>query len=183
MQTSRCSGSTRELGYEVRYILMNQTTVANPCQAHTPLLWCSPAARLAALQGSLKPKVCGARLLLFAADHGITKTVSGVSAYPRTVTPAMFGAIARGQAASSVLAAANGCRVILTDVGVDEDLSSIKGHLKSTVLHRKVSWGLVSHGVPAGSMCLCLTLLWGATFHLHTTSKHCFATSRGIPTT
>jgi nicotinate-nucleotide--dimethylbenzimidazole phosphoribosyltransferase len=99
----------------------------------------SPAARLAALQGTLKPKVCGARLLLFAADHGITKTVPGVSAYPRTVTPAMFAAIARGQAASSVLAAANGCKVVLTDVGVDSDLSSIKGQLPATVLHQKVS--------------------------------------------
>jgi NaMN:DMB phosphoribosyltransferase len=119
----------------------------------------SPAARLAALQGTLKPKVCGARLLLFAADHGITKTVPGVSAYPRTVTPAMFGAIARGQAASSVLAAANGCSVILTDVGVDGDLSSIKGQLPATVLHAKVSWGPDLHGVRAGSMCLCVSTL------------------------
>lgn len=82
----------------------------------------------------------GARLALFAADHGISKAVPAVSAYPRSVTPAMFGAIARGQAASSVLAAANGCRVVLTDVGVDGDVTNITGsHLPTTVLHKKVS--------------------------------------------
>jgi NaMN:DMB phosphoribosyltransferase len=103
---------------------------------------CASCVRLATLQGSLKPKVDGARLLLFAADHGITKTVPAVSAYPRTVTPAMFGAIARGQAASTVLAAANGCGVVLTDVGVDADISIVgaaEQRLPTTVLHRKVS--------------------------------------------
>lgn len=147
------------MGCKVSRILIQQFITANSCPGSHNLVVVSPAARLAALQGTLKPKVCGARLLLFAADHGITKTVPGVSAYPRTVTPAMFGAIARGQAASSVLAAANGCKVILTDVGVAADVASIKGQLPTTVLHRKVSLNLPIHGVRA-RMCLCaFTLL------------------------
>lgn len=78
--------------------------------------------------------------MVFAADHGITKAVPAVSAYPRTVTPAMFAAIARGQAASTVLAAANSCSVIITDVGIDGDVSSITATKPGiTVVHRKVS--------------------------------------------
>lgn len=117
------------------------------------------SARLATLQNSLKPEVHAAHLLLFAADHGISKSVPGVSAYPRSVTPAMFGAIARGQAASTVLAAANGCGVILTDVGVDGDVLNIAAdvHHSITVLHRKVGclWGVLDAGC---AVCLALTV-------------------------
>lgn len=42
--------------------------------------------RLAVLQGSLEPQLGGAALLLFAADHGITHSNPGVSAYPRQVS-------------------------------------------------------------------------------------------------
>lgn len=98
--------------------------------------------RLATLQQTLQPTVQGARLLVFAADHGITKAVPAVSAYPRSVTPAMFAAIARGQAACNVLAAANSCSVILTDVGIASDVSSITAEAvqapSTTLLHKKV---------------------------------------------
>eukprot|EP00967_Tisochrysis_lutea_P081257 scaffold112032_cov17-Tisochrysis_lutea.AAC.1 len=38
---------------------------------------------LAGLQRSLQPQVQRARLIVFAADHGITKAMPGVSAFPR----------------------------------------------------------------------------------------------------
>jgi len=41
--------------------------------------------RLAGLQRSLHPKIGRTRLLLFAADHGITKAKPSVSAFPREV--------------------------------------------------------------------------------------------------
>jgi nicotinate-nucleotide--dimethylbenzimidazole phosphoribosyltransferase len=107
--------------------------------------------RLATLQGTLKPTLLGARLLLFGADHGITRTVPAVSAYPRSVTPALFKAIARGQAASTVLAAANDCKVILTDVGIDGDVSWTQPATpNTTLLHRKVR-SLVQPVTPAPS--------------------------------
>lgn len=101
------------------------------------------AVRLATLQSTLQPQIRGARLLLMAADHGSTQHTPGVSAYPRAVTQAMFGAIARGQAASNVLAAVNDCGVILVDVGVDGDVSSHPNLAPNptTVLHRKVCAG------------------------------------------
>lgn len=96
--------------------------------------------RLATLQGTLQPRVEAGTLLVFAGDHGISAAVPGVSAYPRSVTPAMFATIAAGKAASNVLAATNGCRVILVDVGVDADVSSTQPSDPAavTVLHRKV---------------------------------------------
>ena len=44
-------------------------------------------ARLAAVQGTVKPTVAGKAVAVFAADHGVT--AAGVSAYPRSVTAGM----------------------------------------------------------------------------------------------
>jgi hypothetical protein len=60
----------------------------------------------------------------------------------------MFAAIASGQAASSVLCAANDCQLLLVDVGVDADLikpSPQKGaaaHVEAGrhIMHRKVRY-------------------------------------------
>ena len=41
--------------------------------------------RIAGLQRSLSPSIEKARLLVFAADHGITKAMPSVSAFPREV--------------------------------------------------------------------------------------------------
>ncbi|KAF8073024.1 CYCB2-3 [Scenedesmus sp. PABB004] len=106
------------------------------------------AVQLAALQRSAAPRVSpGGSLLLFAADHGAAASHPEISAYPRTVTPAMFHAIAAGQAASSVLAAANGAGVVLVDVGVDADVTAAgagagaPGAGAADVLHRKAARG------------------------------------------
>ncbi len=84
-------------------------------------------ARLCALQRTLQPSLGPARLLTFAADHGITAEGQApwVSPYPRSVTAAMFAAVANGQAACAVLCAANGLSLELVDVGVDADVSAI----------------------------------------------------------
>jgi NaMN:DMB phosphoribosyltransferase len=61
------------------------------------------------------------------------------------VTLAIFGAIARNQAASSVLCAANDCCLHLVDVGVDADVStatSAAPHI--TVHHAKLARGTAS---------------------------------------
>jgi hypothetical protein len=80
------------------------------------------------------------------------------------VTRAMFGAVAQGQAASSVLCAANNVQLMLVDVGVDADVqqqeapSTSAGVHSIVVMHCKV--GLYSsrawHARPVG---FCLVLL------------------------
>jgi nicotinate-nucleotide--dimethylbenzimidazole phosphoribosyltransferase len=82
----------------------------------------SPFCRLAGLQNTLTPTIDEAVLLIFAGDHGFTKSTPGVSAYPREVSTAVFNSIASGGAASAVLCKANDCRLILADVGLDRDV-------------------------------------------------------------
>ena len=65
----------------------------------------------------------------------------------------MFAAIAAGQAASSVLCAANDCQLLLVDVGVDGDLlaeGALGGggaHIEGGrhILHRKVKHTVTTH--------------------------------------
>lgn len=62
-----------------------------------------------------------------------------MSAYPRAVTTAIFRAIAKGQAASSVLSAAQGMTLMLVDVGVDADVADLQGDgVNVVVRHAKV---------------------------------------------
>jgi nicotinate-nucleotide--dimethylbenzimidazole phosphoribosyltransferase len=77
------------------------------------------AARLAALQGTLRPRPEPAGALVFAADHGVAE--EGVSAYPQAVTAQMVSAAARGEAAVTALANAAGAAVEVVDVGVKTD--------------------------------------------------------------
>ena len=73
-------------------------------------------AQIAATQGTLRPVLGQAHMLLFGADHG-----GGVSAYPRAVTAAMMANIASGGAAISVLCRAHGIALHVVDAGVDWD--------------------------------------------------------------
>lgn len=74
---------------------------------------------------------------VMAADHGVA--AEGVSAYPADVTRSMVANIAAGGAAINVISRHVGARVIVTDVGVDGDLSALEG-----VRQRKVRWGTAS---------------------------------------
>lgn len=73
------------------------------------------AATLARIQGTLAVSAAPRRLVIFAADHGVV--AEGVSAWPSEVTRLMLDNIARGGAASSVLAGTTGTELHLVDVG------------------------------------------------------------------
>ena len=76
---------------------------------------------LAGIQKSNKLKTRPAVLLIYAADHPVSK--HGVSAYPREVTGAMVQNILMGGAASSVLCEHLNLPLHLFDVGVDTPYS------------------------------------------------------------
>lgn len=98
--------------------------------------------RLVRLQQTLRPGITGSCLLLFAADHGITRSHPGVSAYPREATTAVFRDIASGGAASSVLCGVNNCLLDLVDVGVDAEVGEVaKAAEHITVTHAKIRRG------------------------------------------
>lgn len=69
------------------------------------------------------PAITQATLALFAADHGIA--AQGVSAYSSTLTAAMVANVMSGGAAVSAIAADCRLEILLTDVGVTGDLSSL----------------------------------------------------------
>ncbi|MFA5900337.1 MAG: nicotinate-nucleotide--dimethylbenzimidazole phosphoribosyltransferase [Hyphomicrobium sp.] len=77
------------------------------------------AIRLAALQGTDRPRATLAPILLFAGDHGVT--AQGVSAYPSAVTVEMLRNFARGGAAICVLARELDVPLEVIDVGTLAD--------------------------------------------------------------
>jgi len=75
------------------------------------------ACRLAMLQRSLAPRLVRPRVILMAADHGVTARES-VAPYPRAVTAQMVANIVGGGAAINALAAQAGADIEVVDVGV-----------------------------------------------------------------
>ncbi len=73
------------------------------------------AASLCRMQQTLRPVARPRRLVVFAADHGVTE--AGVSMWPNTVTGLMIRNIVQGGAACSVLARATDTELVLVDVG------------------------------------------------------------------
>jgi nicotinate-nucleotide--dimethylbenzimidazole phosphoribosyltransferase len=92
------------------------------------------AVQLCVLQNTLNPCVDPVRVLIFAADHGVSS--EGVSLYPAAVTAQMMHNFAGGGAAICVLAKQIGASLKLIDVGVDADLSTLEG-----ITHAKVRLG------------------------------------------
>jgi nicotinate-nucleotide--dimethylbenzimidazole phosphoribosyltransferase len=76
----------------------------------------SLAVRLAALQGTGRPRAERFWISVFAADHGIAE--EGVSAFPQAVTRAMVRNFARGGAAISILARQLDAPLEVVDVGI-----------------------------------------------------------------
>ncbi len=95
---------------------------------------------LAAIQGQTPPVVDRRRVLVFAADHGIT--AEGVSAYPQAVTHEMLKNFAAGGAAINVLSRRLGAALEVIDVGV-------VGEAVPGVLNRKIRPGTRNFSVEA----------------------------------
>lgn len=95
------------------------------------------AVHYVAATGKIPVDAPSARLVTFAADHGITD--AHVSAYPRSVTRQIVEIFSEGKAAVNVLARHVGCDVCLVDIGVDADLDEVPG-----VIHRKIARGTKS---------------------------------------
>ena len=83
------------------------------------------ANRLVAIQGSLTPKVDRARIVVFAADHGVTS--EGVAPYPSAVTGQMVANFLSGGAGVNALARVAGAEVHVVDIGVASDLGHVAG--------------------------------------------------------
>jgi len=77
----------------------------------------SIAIRLAAIQRQDRPTSFGRRVVVFAANHGITE--EGVSPYPSEVTAQMMKNFAEGGAAINALAREAQADVVVVDVGVE----------------------------------------------------------------
>lgn len=93
------------------------------------------AIRLSAMQKSDTPNLDGARITIFAADHGIAAS-SDVSAFPQAVTVEMIRNFSRGGAAICVMAKALNAVLEVVDVGAATDPGPLPG-----VISRRVAAG------------------------------------------
>ena len=89
--------------------------------------------QLAGIQGKEQPVIEDKAIAVMAADHGVV--AEGVSAFPAEVTPAMVVNMAHGGAGINVIGRHVGARVIVTDLGVNADLSD------SDIRHDKIRMG------------------------------------------
>jgi len=92
------------------------------------------ALTLGLIQQTLRPTVERPVLLVFAGDHGLTR--SGVAAYPAGVTVAMVDTLLMGRASANAFAKVVGAQVQVIDAGVAADLSDRAG-----LIHAKVAPG------------------------------------------
>lgn len=81
------------------------------------------ACRVAAIQKSLSPVINRKRIVVFAADHGVTE--EGVSPYPQQVTAQMVANFLRGGAAINAIARAVDAEVVVVNIGVKHPIPVI----------------------------------------------------------
>lgn len=89
------------------------------------------ANRLAAIQTSLRPSVTRARIVVFAADHGVC--AEGVNPYPQAVTAQMVVNFLRGGAAINALARIAGVDLEIVDAGVAHSVPEITGLIRRPI--------------------------------------------------
>jgi nicotinate-nucleotide--dimethylbenzimidazole phosphoribosyltransferase len=89
--------------------------------------------QLAGIQGKELPVIEEKAIAVMAGDHGVV--AEGVSAFPAEVTPAMVVNMLHGGAGINVIGRHVGARVIVTDVGVNADLST------ADIRHDKIRMG------------------------------------------
>lgn len=98
------------------------------------------ALTLGLIQRQLKPAVERPVLLVFAGDHGLTR--SGVAAFPSGVTVAMVDTLLAGRASANAFARVVGAEVRVIDAGVAADLSDRAG-----LVQAKIAWGTADASV------------------------------------
>ena len=87
--------------------------------------------RLAAIQETLSPSVASARVVLFAADHGVC--AEGVNPYPQAVTAQMVTNFLRGGAAINAVAGAASAELAIVDVGVAHEVPPAPGLIRRPI--------------------------------------------------
>lgn len=90
--------------------------------------------RIAAIQRTLSPSAEHARIVLFAADHGVC--AEGVNPYPQAVTAQMVANFLEGGAAINALARVSGAELRIVDIGVACEVP-----YSQTLLRRPISRG------------------------------------------
>ena len=89
------------------------------------------ANRLCAIQATLTPSADRARIVLFAADHGVC--AEGVNPYPQAVTAQMVMNFQRGGAAINALARTAGVELQIVDVGVAHEIAAEDGLIRRPI--------------------------------------------------
>jgi nicotinate-nucleotide--dimethylbenzimidazole phosphoribosyltransferase len=89
------------------------------------------ANRIAGIQATLSPAVDRARIVVFAADHGVC--AEGVNPYPRAVTAQMVANFLRGGAAINALARVAGADLEIVDAGVAYEIPEIDGLIRRPI--------------------------------------------------
>lgn len=97
------------------------------------------ACQLGMIQGSTTPRIDQPQILVFAADHGLTK--HGTSAFPSAVTAQMVENFLQGGAAINVLARQHNIELKVVDAGVDADFDDSSFGDHSQLLDYKVRRG------------------------------------------
>lgn len=98
---------------------------------------------LAGITRSLQPPVSRKTIITMAGDHGVA--AEGVSKYPQEVTGQMVLGFVAGMAGISALARLADARVVVVDMGVAADLSSLAAD--GRILDRKVARGTANMAV------------------------------------
>ena len=89
------------------------------------------ANRVAAIQSTMVPSIKNARIVLFAADHGVC--AEGVNPYPQSVTAQMVANFVRGGAAINALARVAGADLEIIDAGVAHEIPETGGLIRRAV--------------------------------------------------
>lgn len=98
---------------------------------------------VAAITGSVEPKVERKSIAVMAGDHGIVD--AGVSKFPQAVTMEMVRNFTNGKASINALARQVGARVTVVDAGVAGDLSELAASGK--IFDKKVALGTANFSV------------------------------------
>lgn len=98
--------------------------------------------QIAGIKGEVIPEIKNKVIFTLAGDHGVTE--ESISAYPKEVTAQMVYNFLRGGAGINVLARQVGCRVVVCDMGVAEELRVESGELRvkdCKFVNKKINYG------------------------------------------